>query len=214
MEPKISISVLVDYILAPTASARRAILKSIKSRLGSAYFAPYYNTARQTLRAYHSGNKAALPATIISLRNQLKEPRKPQHRARLEHNLRVLGDYRARFQGIEFEHTGKRFQALPIGGVLITAEPTLSGLLTENGSTIQANVVVECDEIIPSGPMANYTTELIFLASGETYKTDPRGAQLWHPSSGSQWYLERHVPKRLREIRAACEEIAARWPGV
>lgn len=214
MEPKISISVLVDYLMAPTASGRRRILKTAKTTLGKQYFAPYYGVARHTLRSHHSGNALILPTTIASLRSELKEAKKPQHRARIENNLRVLSDYRDKFSDTVLEHVGRRFQASPVGGILVSSEPTLSGVLVERGRRFSTNVIVECDEVSPIQRMADYTTELIYRACGATYETDPRGAQLWHPGSGAQWYLKKHLASRWREIEAACEEIAAIWPGI
>jgi hypothetical protein len=201
-------------MLAETAGGRRAVLKSAKSSLGRTYFAPYYGFARKAVRDYHSGSASALSDGIGRLTAELRTPRKPQHAALLLNNLRVLADYNERFRGVRLQHANRRFTGLPVRGIVVTCEPTLSGILTDRGGDIPTNVIVEFGEEEPSQEAANYTTELIYRASGSSFGTPAAGAQLWHPGSGSEWRLKKSLARTWRDIEAACEEIAARWPGI
>jgi hypothetical protein len=214
LDPRVSISVLVDYMLAETAGGRRAVLKAAKSSLGRTYFAPYYGAARKAIRDYHSGRSSALTEEIGRIKAQLHAPRKPQHAALLLNNLRALSDYREHFADVSLRHTSKRFSGVPVQGIVITCEPTLSGMLSHGRKENAANVIVEFGEEAPNQEAANYTTELIFRASGLTFETPPAGAQLWHPGSGSEWSLKKSMARTWHVIEAACEEIAARWPGI
>jgi hypothetical protein len=129
-------------------------------------------------------------------------------------NLRVLSDYGRNFKDVHLAHTNRKFVGLPVKGIVVTCEPTLSGLLTEQGHEAPVNILVEFGEEAPTQEAANYTTELIFRASGRTFETLPGGAQLWHPGSGTEWLLKKSKTSTWRNIEAACEEIAARWPGI
>jgi hypothetical protein len=201
-------------MLAETAGGRRAVLKSIKSVLGREYFAPYYGFSRKVLRDYNSGKASALSDGINQLKLELRNPGKPQHLARLSNNLRALADYNRNFRRVRLTHTNRKFGGLPIRGIVVTCEPTISGILAGQVRDTPMNVIIEFGEEAPTQEAANYTTELIFRASGATFKTPPDGAQLWHPGSGAQWFLKKSKAKTWRDIEAACEEIAARWPGI
>jgi len=87
-------------------------------------------------------------------------------------------------------------------------------MLNESNSEFAVNVIVECGEEAPNQASASYTTEIVYRACGGTFHTSPKGAQLWHPSSGSQWFLKKSLIRTWRNVEAACEEIAARWPGI
>jgi hypothetical protein len=200
--------------MAETAGGRRAVLKSAKSTLGRTYFAPYYGFSRKTVRDYHGGDGSALVNGIKKLQAELSSPRKPQQEARLANNLRALADYHDNFRGAQLQHANKQFTGLPVRGIIVTCEPTLSGTMKINGADVPVNVIVEFGEEEPNHDAANYTTQLIYRASGGTFNTAPVGAQLWHPGSGSEWYLKKPLARTWRNIEEACEEIAARWPGI
>lgn len=154
MDPRLSISVVVDYMLAETAGGRRAVLKSAKSTLARTYFAPYYGFTRKAVRDYHSGSLTAISEGIAHLRGQLRAPRKPQHAARLVNNFRALTDYNEHFQDIRLQHSNKRFIGLQIRGIVVTCEPTLSGTISIAGRANAANVIVEFGEDEPNRSMS------------------------------------------------------------
>jgi hypothetical protein len=214
MDPKLTIATLVDYLLSETAGARYRVLQTAKSALGTKYFAPYYKPSRDAIRSFHSGNADILKETIDSLRREMRNAPTPQQRSRLENNIRALLDYQAKFTKIRLMHVGKRFQALPINGLQITSEPTLSGTLSERRLEMPCNVVINFHEEMPTQREVDYMVELVYRASGSTYKTAPGGAQLWHPRTGKRWKLKMPGARRWHEIEIACAEIASRWPTI
>lgn len=213
-EPRVTIRTMTDYLIATGAHQRFTVIQAMKSRLGQRYFAPYYQTARNAIRTYHSGEPEAIDAAIERLLREQRDSIRPSDRAKIDNNLRVLGNYRDHFAIQAFEHRAERFDPIVINGVRVSVEPTLSGTLSSKRKGLACNVMIDTQADSPTGDEIEYVLELLYRGSGVTHPTAVRGAQYWHPASGSSWYLASSSKRRWRDIEDAAREIALRWPTV
>lgn len=212
--PHLTIRTFTDYLTAPGAHQRFAIIQNMKSALGRRRFAPYYAEARSAIRAHHAGDVGALSGAIERLLRARTEESRPAQLAKINNNLRVLMDYADHFAEEPLRHDGGRFQSLTINGVRISAEPTLSGTLPGKRGSIACNVIVDTQADSPTDGEIDYALELLYRGSGLTRKTPPQGAQYWHASSGDAWYLTSPSKRRWSDVQDAAHEIALRWPTI
>lgn len=212
--PHLTIRTFTDYLTAPGAHQRFAIIQNMKSALGRRRFAPYYTDARAAIRAHHADGAQSLADVIARLLRARTEESRPAQLAKINNNLRVLTDYADNFASEPLRHEGGRFQALTINGVRISTEPTLSGTLQVKRGSLACNVLVDTQADSPTDAEIDYALELLYRGSGLTRKTTPKGAQYWHPSSGDAWFLTSPSKRRWSDVEDAAHEIALRWPTI
>ena len=212
--PHLTIRTMADYLIAPGAHQRFTVLQNMRNALGRQRFAPYYQVARQAIRAHHQGDTHALSRALSRLARQRHEATKPTEIAKIDNNLRVLNDYRENFGDVELSHEGGQFAPLFVNSVRISVEPTLSGNLVTGKRSIVANVIVDTQADSPIDQEIDYVLELLHHGSGVTRRATAAGSQYWHPSSGNAWYLNRPSTRRWRDIEQAATEIALRWPTI
>jgi hypothetical protein len=213
-QPRLTIRSLVDYLTATGAHQRYTLLQNMKSQLGRKFFAPYYQSSRNAIRNFHSGDPTALEREAERLLRAQRDASRQSEITRFENNLRVIADYRDVFSGEHLQYIQRRFQPLIINGVRISTEPTLSGTMTYGKKVIACNILVDTQADQPDEIEIDYALELLHRGSGLTNPTTAAGAQYWHPSSGNAWVLERPSKRRWRDIEDGAAEIAARWPSI
>lgn len=213
-QPRMTIRTLTDYLTSAGAHQRYTVIQNMRSRLGRAAFAPYYQDARLAIRRYATGAEDHLEDEIQRLLRERRDADRRYDRTKIDANLRVITDFRENFGDEEIHHIGRRFAPLSVNGVRISTEPTLSGALGDGRQAIPCNVIIDCQEEAPSVTEVRYALEILHRGAGRTHETAPRGSQYWHAGTGEVWVLERPSVRRWRDVEAACREIALRWPTV
>ncbi len=210
-QPRLTAHGLLSFITS-TFYAREEVLRRFKYRHpGRTVYAPHYQPTITAVRQYHAtGNDAeALSRAVEGLEQKLARATKPQVRARLENNIRAIGLYEKNFGRRTFDIIRQvRFPALPISGVLVTANPDLQ--VREEDERLL--LLLNCTVGKPDKEAISTLCQLTHAASREVAAFPAKAVRFLDLKTGEETGWSGGGKKRWPQIRAACRQVAALWP--
>jgi len=209
---KISLKGLAKFMTA-SAVAQRKILRDFKhpDPEGSAQ-ARYYKEARDRIAAFHrhqhgDGWLSQEAGTIAS--HALAST--PATRVRLQNNARALRAYERHFGGRQFEILPDVSLDLKYAGVRISVQPDLH--VREQGR--EKIIKLEFSKKEPDGKAVRVIAQGLFEAASNAHLGLSSGDVLYMDCVRGAAHKGARVGARMaKEIEAACQNIAALWPGI
>ena len=223
VHPRISIKQLASYFRARPAQRRRIVHNA---RQPAPFVANWYDAARRCIDEFILGgaeDESILTAGIDRLYGM--EPASTYELARLRTNAEALQSALAsheqlRLKGLQVERAPHNAPRLSIGGVEISVRPEylLSG--EYRGEPVVGAIKLYFSKDTPLDSVSAPQIGCLLLrhledeyASGGI-RACPRLCRVWDVFARRVYAAPAAVTRRLRDIEAACQEIAVLWPSV
>lgn len=223
IHPRISINQLAGYFVARPAQRRRIVHNA---RQPAAFVVNWYDPARRCLDEFILGgatDESILAAGIDRL--YATEPASAYELARLRTNAEALQAVLAShdqlgLKGLQIQPAPHRAPRLAIGGVEISVRPEylLSG--QDRGEPAVGAIKLYFSKDAPLNSISAPHVGCLLLRHLEEHYADggvracPRFCRVYDIFARRVYTAPAAVTRRLRDIEAACQEIAVLWPSV
>jgi len=214
--PRISISKLGEYMSA-SASRRRSIIRD--QREPAEVKTLHCITARSALTSYLASaapDPQRLLRTIEALQRQTpqtlwKQREVPLNITALERALKLPP---LRFNGATPERPPASRTAISIGGVRVVVQPDLILRDGESGQIVGAVKLYLVKSVPLTDQAADFVTTVLWQFVELAYAAEPdRQRCIFVDVFATKIHTAPQAYKRrMKDLEAACEEIAARWP--
>ncbi len=216
--PRISISKLAEYIVAPPGR-RRTLLRDQK--YPSTFIVSKFREAYPALVdvMLHGGDVRLLDRYVAEWRG--RKPSSPFEAENLQLCIEALCAFRPRlldgtFKKLSFE-SGRSEAYLPIGGVNVSVRPDL--LIPGDETGALKFYLVKSTPLTPDlphkpGSSSHASSMLHHWVENEFGDADPRRCKIVDVFAGVVYTAPARYTKRRDDAQAACEELALVWPAI
>lgn len=224
LSPRISVTKLGEYVSTQSALRRKSIL--IDQKHPKPFKTAIYNDCFDPLIEYFvdsSHNAAAVNHAILAIQGRTvtkpaEEMRREVNSAALNHLLKAAPHLP--LSGITFRKAPESTKRLRIADVQVSIRPELELVLTTTGGFVRYGLLkVYLSKTNPlSKEAADYVSTLVHLYAEQRFggasAVDRKHCLVFDVFQQKVFAAPASFTKRRKDIEAACEEIAIRWPAL
>jgi len=220
--PRISVTKLGEYVGSRSASRRKTIL--VDQKYPKPFKTAIYNDCFDPLVGFFvdaSHDPAAVKAAILAIQSrtvttETEEMRRQVNSQALDHLLKTAPSLP--LNGITFRKAPQSTKPLLIAGVEVSIRPELELVVTGKGGAVHYGLLKLY--LSKSHPLTddagNYVATLVHSYASHRF-TGPKSVDRKHCYVFDVFQEKLFVApvnhtQRRKDINAACEEIASRWP--